>query len=600
MWQTESTLSGSINNSVLLTSMNLSRSHESAVEPRLGISNNDSTVKFYNVPVRSASKRGLYEIGSLWLQVPVNHSSISPDGRTLLSVGDSSKVFLHQMTGGARITFSPISTLKLPSPAIHLPNYISSSLLASFSTSFSADGSKFAVASQEGLVAVWDVRSTRPLKVFETDKTRVPNRDGNDSGNGEASGWILEETYDFYGTTFRAPGWSVRNVKFGGAGSKEVMTFTEHTSLLHVVDARTFETEQIVRVPTYRPSSSPETSPIPVVPQPQPSPRWSRSRREPPSPVQPFSPTRSPLTMSLPRNSLGNTTSPNRLLISGSSTMLARRQVGPRGVVDGVRREPPSYSAPDSISDSTWRALRFPSPLLQPPPEAAVAGTTRPLSAASSSSSSSSSTSTDLPRPRRVISSGRNRGADVTEEVEEWRRERSGSVADREIIAAMLFGTSQNPQRLERRLEGDLEEEEEEEEEDLNTGSAHADYDYTPVNRRANRAIGNGRREDSMETDEREVESEESESCTPSRSGSPRPMGDDESRLASSPSGSGSGTNDSRRAETYTMVYLDDLDLAGTCFDPSGRFVYVGATEAVMEWGIRGSEKRWWSGTEWM
>ena len=32
--------------------MNLARSHESSIEPRVAISNNDSTVKFYDVPVK--------------------------------------------------------------------------------------------------------------------------------------------------------------------------------------------------------------------------------------------------------------------------------------------------------------------------------------------------------------------------------------------------------------------------------------------------------------------------------------------------------------------------------------------------------------------
>ena len=100
--------------------------------------------------------------------------------------------------------------------------------MASFSTAFSGDGSKFAVASQEGLVAVWDVRSTKPLKVFETDKSRTPRREG----NGEASGWLSDEIFEWSGSSFRAPGWSVRNVKFGGSGDKEIMTFTEVRLLL--------------------------------------------------------------------------------------------------------------------------------------------------------------------------------------------------------------------------------------------------------------------------------------------------------------------------------------------------------------------------------
>jgi hypothetical protein len=46
--------------------------------------------------------------------------------------------------------------------------------------------------------------------------------------------------------------------------------------------------------------------------------------------------------------------------------------------------------------------------------------------------------------------------------------------------------------------------------------------------------------------------------------------------------------------------YDDDLDLAGTCFDPSGRFLYVGSTEGVVEWSVRGAEKRWWSEGGWL
>ena len=54
--------------------------------------------------------------------------------------------------------------------------------------------------------------------------------------------------------------------------------------------------------------------------------------------------------------------------------------------------------------------------------------------------------------------------------------------------------------------------------------------------------------------------------------------------------------------------YYDDLDLAGICFDPSGERMYVAGNGfgsppgggnvvgagAVVEWGIRGAEKRWW------
>ncbi|KAF9473910.1 hypothetical protein BDN70DRAFT_915510 [Pholiota conissans] len=259
-WEFEDSLTGSINNSVLLTSLSLTRSNESSVDPRVGISNNDGSVRLYDIPLRvSSPKRKLRQVGQVKLDVPINHSSISPDGRTLLSVGDSNKVYIHQITGGASISFAPITTLTIPPPDASPLPYASSSLAAAFSTAFSGDGTKFAVASQEGVVAVWDVRSTKPMKVFQTDKMRGMGGGGS-SGNGSASGWLSDDPFEWTRGT-KAPGWCVRSVKFnGGEGArlgKEVMAFTEHTSLVHLVDARTFETHDIIRVPSLqRPEQS--------------------------------------------------------------------------------------------------------------------------------------------------------------------------------------------------------------------------------------------------------------------------------------------------------------------------------------------------------
>lgn len=255
-WKTEPTLEGaSINNSVLLTSLSLTGSNESSAEPRLVISNNDKTVKFFDVATRSTGRHGgerLSHAGHLRLDVPVNHcklvdmltcigshcflASISPDGRTLLSVGDSPDVYLHRVTGGARVTFSNMMKLSL-SPHItaipmftyglYSPYHANNPVPASFSTAFSANGSKFAVASQEGVVVVWDVRSTKPLKVVQTDKERSSSTSSH--GNGGSSGWLFEPaSFDWGRGQSKAPGWGVRSVKFSPRGvGREVMTFTE-------------------------------------------------------------------------------------------------------------------------------------------------------------------------------------------------------------------------------------------------------------------------------------------------------------------------------------------------------------------------------------
>ncbi len=140
-------------------------------------------------------------------------------------------MYLHRITGGSRITFAPIATLSLSSYIQHSHDATGglsqvSSIPASFSSSFSADGSKFAVASQEGVVVVWDVRSTKPLKVFNTDKSRSPSTGR--IATGAASGWVYDAPWDWARGGARAPGWGVRSVKFSPPGvGREVMTFTE-------------------------------------------------------------------------------------------------------------------------------------------------------------------------------------------------------------------------------------------------------------------------------------------------------------------------------------------------------------------------------------
>ncbi|KDQ53248.1 hypothetical protein JAAARDRAFT_439184 [Jaapia argillacea MUCL 33604] len=277
----------------MLTSLSLTRSNESRVEPRVAVSNNNCTVRFYDVSLRISAGGGqrLDEVGCLTLDVPVNHSSVSPDGRTLLSVGDSPQVYMHHISGGSKPNFEPITKLALPvsSTSSPIPMYTyytygsGPSPPASFSTTFSASGSKFAVASQEGMVVVWDVRSSKPMKTFYSDRTRVSIRTRRASG--AASGWMYEEVFDPAewnrgGPGGKAPGWGLRSVKFGGHGEgKEILTFTEHTSLLHVIDAKTFETEEVIRVPSTNARPAPSIRPRSRSPPPRyPLPASSSSR----------------------------------------------------------------------------------------------------------------------------------------------------------------------------------------------------------------------------------------------------------------------------------------------------------------------------------
>lgn len=76
-WQYQTQLQGSINNSVMLTSLSLTKANVSSVEPRVAVSNNDCSVKFFEVNIRSLDSSSgssrLKDVGLLRIDVPVNH-----------------------------------------------------------------------------------------------------------------------------------------------------------------------------------------------------------------------------------------------------------------------------------------------------------------------------------------------------------------------------------------------------------------------------------------------------------------------------------------------------------------------------------------------
>ncbi|KAF8650056.1 hypothetical protein AX16_005446 [Volvariella volvacea WC 439] len=696
LWQWETRLKASINNSVLLTSLSLNRSYESSIEPRIAISNNDCTVKFFDIPMRTPnSKRILSEAGALKLEVPVNHSSISPDGRTLLSVGDCNKAWLHQLHGGSQLTFTPISTLHIPSPTMSPHFYPSPSLAASFSTAFNQDGSKFVVASQEGVVAIWDVRSTKPLKIFHTDKSRMPNPGVGGSsgggigsgsapvGNGGAVGWLSDDPWEWTREQSKAPGWSVRNVKFGGGKlGKEIMVFTEHTALVHIVDARTFETEEIMRVPS----------------------AGSPSRRALSSSTSRRTPTNANL-------------SPQHQAQAQASQRRLRYSAGPAPVMrPGLHHHHRHHSHPHLHPHGHSGHHHHPH-IVQ-----ALGDTFRIPGSAS-------------PGPGSRTGGGGGGGgalADMTSE-EAWRtfrwtvrRERRegdrSDSADADLdgdgdpedilvipslgmggvesdVQALLSGGSGrrgiwSPGMEEgdggRAGRGDVMEDDDDDDmdeddgdvyRDPNTGSTHGDYEYnlrrSPAARRNSGFVGGGgggpRRdhdEDDMEVDEL-AESECGSSRTPSRSSSPSPPSPTarQRRVALSPpaapiippavlpqqvvprlnhpwtmgSAIGGGStfaaiqspprsssatistaSPPRGSLSYndppsssprrgvnrhvsgggesmkpTANYERDLDLAGICFDASGSYLYAATKESVVEWSVRGMDKKWWGEGRW-
>ncbi|KAI0697614.1 hypothetical protein BC835DRAFT_1270119 [Cytidiella melzeri] len=541
-WKSEVALEGSsINNSVLLTSLSLTGSNESSAEPRVVISNNDKTVKFFDVAVRTtkhASEGGAKRFslaGQLQLDVPVNHSSISPDGRTLLSVGDSPDVYLHRITGGAHVRFSQMTKLSLSPYISSFPSYTyglfspytsNPPVPASFSSSFSANGSKFAVASQEGVVVVWDVRSTKPLKVVETDKNRLGTSAGRGWASGMATGWIYESPWDWGRGQGRAPGWGVRSVKFSPRGvGREVLIFTEHTSLLHVMDARTFETEEIVRVPYL------DTPPIS-------RPATARPRSSSPPPPRPTLPSDMPLP-------------PPPQIMLFSNALEDTFRISPADSTGSTRFRRTARR----LQNRDWTADEDGEGLVVIPPlgDREVDDDVRPLF-----------------HGRHALRAARS-------------------------STATMSDADDGPRNTEDRAE----------EMDVDELESDCLSSYNPSRASSPSPASNARAQSSSQSQtQTSTHTAQSSSSTASisRLDATRRASLLERRESSGPymtrRGSSQGLRRTRRLADSPDPEAE-VDLAGTCFDPSGEYIYAASVRGVSEWRVRGAEHTWWNDFAW-
>ncbi|OXG21572.1 hypothetical protein C366_01253 [Cryptococcus neoformans Tu401-1] len=210
--------------------------------------------------------RTLRTICSTQFDVAANHSSLSPDLRYLVSVGDSTDVNLFEVINEGR---------DLRKVAVY-----NAATDAGFSSAWSKDGRKFAVASQDGQVTVWDHRSSRPLAIFQTSPSSAhsspsfthdvsaSHRGGNttspgsrhSSGSGNWERWesatgsemILRDPVTGIPRTGSSTSGkeAARVVKFSPEGSsRDLLVFTEEESNIHIIDARTLTTHVVVPVP---------------------------------------------------------------------------------------------------------------------------------------------------------------------------------------------------------------------------------------------------------------------------------------------------------------------------------------------------------------
>ncbi|KAI9105476.1 WD40-repeat-containing domain protein [Phlyctochytrium arcticum] len=187
-WCAHTSVGGSINNAMCISQ------HLGGI--RLLICNNDETIKVYSIP-------GMQRITSISLPTAVNYAAVSPDGKKMVAVGDTSDVFLYDIS--ASDNYTKIATLTASSDA-------------GFSCAWNQSSEKFAVASQDGFVSVWDVRNMHE-KIAKLGSKQDPQVKG-----------------------------ACRSVKFSPTGSIDLLMYSEHMSYVNIVDARTFNQRQTVRV----------------------------------------------------------------------------------------------------------------------------------------------------------------------------------------------------------------------------------------------------------------------------------------------------------------------------------------------------------------
>lgn len=218
-WQTAFQTGMGMNNSVHL-------SQTQGDQVRVTFCNNDHTVSVYAVPsmqklvtltVPAAINQGMYMsckdriklcIFSDDHELTKNKAATSSDGRQMAAVGDDGKVYLYHISGS---TYTKAAEFTASTEAL-------------LACAWNAAGDIVAVTSQDGFVTVWDVSdSTMPNKLAQLGSLE-PRKTRN----------------------------AARSIQFS-KGPLDLLAYTEHVCNVNIVDVRTFETRQVIRLgPTDR------------------------------------------------------------------------------------------------------------------------------------------------------------------------------------------------------------------------------------------------------------------------------------------------------------------------------------------------------------
>ncbi|KAA8497586.1 hypothetical protein FVE85_5171 [Porphyridium purpureum] len=151
-------------------------------ETRLLVANNDETIKVY-----ALRENTLRLVETIQAGTPVNNACVSPDGRWLCVTGDSFSADVYAVSAAGEYKL-----------VTNLPYFSDSGM----KISWSANSDKLAIASQEGCVMVFDVRTWRPLA-----------------------------------TLYSKQG-ACRCVKWAPFGELDLLAFSEHVRHMNIVDTR--------------------------------------------------------------------------------------------------------------------------------------------------------------------------------------------------------------------------------------------------------------------------------------------------------------------------------------------------------------------------
>ncbi|BFZ53811.1 hypothetical protein PYCC9005_000842 [Savitreella phatthalungensis] len=190
------------------------------------ISSNDWTIQIYNLDLQS--KESIVRCPTA-----VNYASVSPDGKMMAAVGDSTEAYIYVLESGTWVRHSSFIVAND----------------ACFMTAFNPAGDKLAIASQAGTLPIYDVRMLDNDRSFEP-PPRPLCKSGTSTPSGALGGdrAVLHTLRSSRRGSRRFPHVAIRSVQWS-PNPLDLLLFTEENARATVVDARDFSRSQDLNVP---------------------------------------------------------------------------------------------------------------------------------------------------------------------------------------------------------------------------------------------------------------------------------------------------------------------------------------------------------------